>query len=77
MAPSKTVLSGGNPRTTAQEAPAAQKANPEPGKPTKERADEASKLLKLAQTYLDKAKEEDQAAALALATSAMGKMLLH
>ena len=77
MAPSKTVLSGGNPRTTAQEAPVAQKANPEPGKPTKERAAEANKLSKLAQTYLDKAKEEDQAAALALATSAMGKMLLH
>ncbi len=72
MAPSKTVLSGGNPRTTAQEAPATQKANPEPGKPTEERAAEASKLSKLAQTYLDKAKEEDQAAALALATSGMG-----
>jgi hypothetical protein len=38
MAPSKTALSGGNPRTTAQEAPATQKANPEPGKPTEERA---------------------------------------
>ena len=72
MAPSTTVLSGGNPRTTAQKAPVAQKANPEPGKPTKERTAEASKLSKLAQTYLDKAKEEDQAAALALATSGMG-----
>lgn len=72
MAPSKTVLSGGNPRTTAQKAPVAQKAYPEPGKPTKERAAEASKLSKLAQAYLDKAKQEDQAAALALAASGMG-----
>jgi hypothetical protein len=67
-----TVQSDGNPRTKTQEAPVAQKASPEPGKPTKERAAEASKLSKLAQTYLDKAKEEDQAAALALATSGMG-----
>jgi hypothetical protein len=72
MAPSKMVLSGGNPRTTAQEAPAVQKAKPEPGNPTNGRATEANKLSKLAQTYLDKAREEDQAAALALATSGMG-----
>ena len=44
----------------------------ETAKTANKRAAEASKLIKLAQSALEKAKEEDQAAALALATSGTG-----
>jgi len=62
MVPSKVVLSGGNPRTMAQEAPATQNAKPPSGKPTKERAAEAKKFADLAAVYSEKAKDEDQLA---------------
>lgn len=66
MVPSKTVLSGGNTRTTAQEAPATQNTNPPPGKPTKERAAEAKKFADLAEVYSERAKDEDRLAGTAV-----------